>query len=496
METLVSGSFHGKIHRKARVLSMLAGAATLLSAALVGPQALAQENVTQAQEADHCAQAPALAAQVEGNQVMRFSLRSLLGTAVLSRESSGSVLARYSSDTQHLSLTLDMEEGVVRSVALLEPSGDQTPFILSRSDGESEERKFELVLNQEQAALMSRGELGVLANTGEGLQHAFAGRLVDAPGGKTRYLRIKNISDEELVMSPIVFSHRKEWRFTRTLEQGTPVSQVNGGAGFVDQLRRRPDVHQVVAGSGRIAPGQTLSLPIRVQGPFDHVGAFGEIDACPRGFFVGSHMDNAREGRGLGLTFSSSEEDGETRLSLGCFHEDGTLSDLFPVELSLVDELSGVLGSYCGDGNLDAGETCDDGNYESADGCSLMCQPELVGTALPDPQLDEFSTDKKEGAIEKDTKPQLPQRPRCPRGSYPLEDGTCVAGTIGSSCGNGIVEFGEQCDLGSRNGGLKCTHDCALRYLCGNGRVERFEECDDGNQEAGDGCSGLCMREN
>jgi cysteine-rich repeat protein len=70
------------------------------------------------------------------------------------------------------------------------------------------------------------------------------------------------------------------------------------------------------------------------------------------------------------------------------------------------------------------------------------------------------------------------------------------------SCGNGVVETGEQCDDGNTTSGDGCSATCQLEGcdtchapVCGNGIVETGELCDDGNTTAGDGCSPTCQLE-
>jgi cysteine-rich repeat protein len=67
-----------------------------------------------------------------------------------------------------------------------------------------------------------------------------------------------------------------------------------------------------------------------------------------------------------------------------------------------------------------------------------------------------------------------------------------------------VVQVGEQCDFGTRNGvslndGAHggCAADCTLVGRCGDGVLHACsgEECDDGNHLNGDGCSPVCTRE-
>lgn len=95
------------------------------------------------------------------------------------------------------------------------------------------------------------------------------------------------------------------------------------------------------------------------------------------------------------------------------------------------------------------------------------------------------------------------------------------------ACGDGAVQCGECCDLGSSNGaGFGCSAECectgrcladespgicgtnpqscvtlgdcppsACPGCCGNGVLEGVEECDDGNDDSGDCCSPACTIE-
>ncbi|NBD11038.1 MULTISPECIES: DUF4215 domain-containing protein [Corallococcus] len=68
-----------------------------------------------------------------------------------------------------------------------------------------------------------------------------------------------------------------------------------------------------------------------------------------------------------------------------------------------------------------------------------------------------------------------------------------------STCGNGTLDAGEQCDQGNNNGpGYgKCSLTCIWNARCGDGIIQADdgEECDDGNTTARDGCSPTCRVE-
>ena len=146
----------------------------------------------------------------------------------------------------------------------------------------------------------------------------------------------------------------------------------------------------------------------------------------------------------------------------------------------------------CGDGVIEGSETCDDGNSAKHDGCSSSCQIEPGGS--------------------------------CPRtGSGAPAAGKCSLAL--GVCGNGVKEAGEACDCGTDptalpsgctgpnglfNGdGTGCSRTCtkepicrsasgktqACSTTCGNGNIETGEDCDDGNQLNGDGCSSACKVE-
>jgi len=140
----------------------------------------------------------------------------------------------------------------------------------------------------------------------------------------------------------------------------------------------------------------------------------------------------------------------------------------------------------CGDGKVVGDEGCDDGNTTSDDGCASNCQVEPGAT--------------------------------CPKAGE-----ACTK----AQCGNGKIEAGELCDCGTDPKNLPdgckavnglfygdpnnpgCSKTCtkepscqdssgktqACTTSCGDGNLDPGEECDDGNQLDGDGCSSKCKDE-
>jgi len=82
----------------------------------------------------------------------------------------------------------------------------------------------------------------------------------------------------------------------------------------------------------------------------------------------------------------------------------------------------------------------------------------------------------------------------CEDGNTAPGDG-CSATCTFVRCGNGRIDPGEECDDGHRVSGDGCSYTCTIEEGCGNGQVEGLEECDDGNTASGDGCSSTCLRE-
>ena len=63
------------------------------------------------------------------------------------------------------------------------------------------------------------------------------------------------------------------------------------------------------------------------------------------------------------------------------------------------------------------------------------------------------------------------------------------------SCGDTVVDPGEDCDDGNDVTGDGCEPGCYFTPVCGNTKKEPGEECDDGNEVSLDGCSASCTVE-
>lgn len=62
-------------------------------------------------------------------------------------------------------------------------------------------------------------------------------------------------------------------------------------------------------------------------------------------------------------------------------------------------------------------------------------------------------------------------------------------------CGDGAIEFGEQCDDMNTASGDGCDATCQIEPICGDAVLQPTEQCDDGNTTASDGCSATCQLE-
>ncbi len=204
-------------------------------------------------------------------------------------------------------------------------------------------------------------------------------------------------------------------------------------------------------------------------------------------------------------------------------------------------------GATCGNGVVEGTEECDDGNSVQDDGCDNTCSFVCVAG---DPKRDHCDDGNACNGTE-----TCGTDHACTSGT-PLNDGdscgtdmVCVNGNcISASCGDALVQNGEECDDGNSTPGDGCENDCKFSCLstdtardcsalggdecagaqtcndtthmcegtpladntpcnnntgycksgvcatgvCGNSQVEPGEDCDDGNTVETDGCTSQC----
>jgi cysteine-rich repeat protein len=175
-----------------------------------------------------------------------------------------------------------------------------------------------------------------------------------------------------------------------------------------------------------------------------------------------------------------------------------------------------TFASVCGNSVTEILEECDDGNTDDTDTCTSLCLNARCGDGYV---FSNGCTDCEEcdlGALNA----LLPNRcrpdcslPACGDAildSNPPFNEQCDDGANGydmdgcndlcqytTTCGNGIREGVEQCDMGILNSDLipdRCRLNCH-NPICGDGIMDSGETCDDGNTFPLDGCDSACQIE-
>ena len=209
----------------------------------------------------------------------------------------------------------------------------------------------------------------------------------------------------------------------------------------------------VKCGNGHLDPGEQCDL-----GTANNTGAYGGCKAtCQLAPYCGDGVKQANEGC----------DDGKNDGSYGTCTS------------------SCQLGAYCGDGHVDtaAGEVCDLGTQNQANpygkgACATTCKPA--------PYCGDHAVNTSFGEV-------------CDDGSLNSNTASSVCkldcsgyNPTASTCGNGKVDAGEQCDHGTANGTSSDSCDGRCRFKCGNGFKDAGEQCDDGTN---DGSYGTCKND-
>jgi len=134
-------------------------------------------------------------------------------------------------------------------------------------------------------------------------------------------------------------------------------------------------------------------------------------------------------------------------------------------------ELQGI----CGDGAVQSpDEECDNGVNNSdtvPDACRTDCTLPSCGDGVVDTGEE------------------------CDDGNTVDGDGCSSSCVVEPACGDGVLDAGEGCDDGNTVDGDGCSSTCVVEATCGNGVLDAGEECDDGNNVDLDGCSSTCTNE-
>jgi cysteine-rich repeat protein len=164
----------------------------------------------------------------------------------------------------------------------------------------------------------------------------------------------------------------------------------------------------------------------------------------------------------------------------------------------------------CGNGIIDPGEQCD-GAAVGGFNCAADCHLEKCGNGILDPteECDDGNTSNTDDCVSSDPHPANCKRATCgdlhiDANTEDCDDGSTNNGRPGDSCsatchtvtcGDGIIEQGEECDDGAGNNGAgkPCNASCH-HNVCGDGdTLVGVEQCDSGSGNHAD-CDNDCTR--
>ncbi|HEX3481153.1 MAG TPA: DUF4215 domain-containing protein [Kofleriaceae bacterium] len=165
----------------------------------------------------------------------------------------------------------------------------------------------------------------------------------------------------------------------------------------------------------------------------------------------------------LAATFAAGCGDSSTSATASDICSNGAAVDGDSCGAGMICRSSQCVVSKCGDGIVAAGEECDDGNTVDGDGCNSNCK----FTCL--------SSDATRNCAPADA---------CAGKGVCTDAHVCVAGKP--------LADGQACGVG---GSSVCSASVCTSPLCGNGVRDFGEECDDGNKLNLDGCDSACKVE-
>jgi len=157
------------------------------------------------------------------------------------------------------------------------------------------------------------------------------------------------------------------------------------------------------------------------------------------------------------------------------------------------------LSATCGNGTVDSGEACDTMG-ESAS-CDVDCTAVMCGDGLRNAAAGEMcDTLKDSDACDANCTPNVcgdgyrnVATEDCDDGNTTDEGNGCsTVCKFNNTCGNSVVQLGEQCDTGGDT--ATCDSDCTSS-LCPDGHLNTAagEQCDDANYDNTDHCTSSCV---